>query len=244
MSVLSTFPIALASTAIFLSPAIADEKPRPGVISVSATGQAFGAPDMAILNLSVVREADTAREALNANTKAMSEVLAAMKERGIEDRDLRTSNFNIQPRYFYPKRSSNGEQKPPTITGYIVSNSLTVRVRDLTSVGAVLDQSVTLGVNQGGNLAFTVDKPDALIEQARKSAMEKAIAQARTLTGAAGVSLGRITQISEQGGFRPRRQKQFARMAESAVADATPVPVAAGENSYSVTVNVTWEIAQ
>ena len=233
--------IGLMATSLIALPAYAEE-PKPGVISVSATGTASVAPDMAIINLAVVREAKTAREALSENNKAMAAVLAAMKAEGIEDRDLQTSNFNIQPRYFYPQRQSNGEQKPPRITGYIVSNALTVRIRDLSRVGAVLDQSVSLGVNSGGNINFTSENPDETLQSARKNAMQKAIAKATTLVEAAGVSLGRITSISEQGGHRPPVPRKLARA--SIAADEAAVPVASGENSYTVTVNVTWELDQ
>lgn len=225
-----------------LAPSVYAEEPKPGVIAVSATGSAMVAPDMAILDLSVQKEGKTAREALDANNAAMSEVLAALKSNGIAERDLQTSNFNIQPRYFYPKSSNNQPPKQPQIVGYIVSNSLTVRIRDLSGVGKILDTSVSLGVNNGGNIRFSTENPEPTIEAARKSAMAKAIAKAKTLTEAAGVGLGRIVEISEQNRGRPV-VRSMARM-ESAMASDRAVPIASGENSYSVTVNVRWEITQ
>ncbi len=216
-----------------------DPSPR---ISVSATGTSSIAPDMAILNLSVLRQAKTAREALNANTEAMAQVLKAMKDAGVEDRDLQTSNFNIAPQYKYSKPSKSGERQPPEIVGYNVNNSLTVRIRNLDELGTILDKSVSLGVNNGGNVQFTNSNSDAPVEEARKNAMQRAIAKAKTLTSEAGVALGKIVLISEQNRGRPRA-KTFARAASLEVA-SDAVPVAAGENSYSVTVNVTWELQQ
>jgi uncharacterized protein len=224
-------------------PAMAQEadmgKPVPK-ITVTGEGEATAAPDMAILTLNVLREADTARDAMTANNEAMAKVLDAMKKAGIEDRDLQTAGINIQPRYQYPD-DKNG-LKEPKITGYSVTNSLTVRVRDLDKVGSVLDQSVSLGVNQGGNLTFTNDNPAATINEARKRAMADAIAKARTLADAAGVGLGRVLEINEQS-WRPQ-PVPFARaemkMAAPQAADAAPV--AAGENSYNVQVNVTFEL--
>ncbi len=221
-------------------PALAEEAAQP-TISVSATGTAHVAPDMAVLNLAVQREAKTARKALDANNMAMAEVLAAMRKAGIADRDLQTSNFNIQPRYHYPKSSSGG-QRPLRIVGYVVHNGLTVRVRKLVELGAILDQSVSLGVNSGGAVTFTTDKPEPIIEQARKSAVERAIAKARTLTAAAGVKLGRILEISESSRRTPQ-PRPMARM-ESAMARDQAVPIASGENSYSVSVNVRWALIQ
>jgi len=226
-----------------VGPAIAAENDLTPQITVSATGSAEVAPDMAVINLTVVREAETAREALDANTAAMSEVLAAMQAEGIAERDLQTSNFNIQPRYVYPE-PVDGERPAPRIVGYEVSNSLTVRIRDLERVGAVLDTSVTLGVNRGGGIRFTNDDPAEAIAQARTEAMRNAIAKAETLTEAAGIGLGRILSISENSnGPRPMAIERAAVM-QSDMGNAAPVPVAAGENSYQVTVNVTFELDQ
>ena len=232
----------IISTLVFAQPTLAEDN-KPATISVSATGTATVSPDMAILNLAVMREGKTAREALNANTSAMTKVLAALKGAGIANRDLQTSNFNIQPRYHYPPRNKTGEQKPPKIIGYVVNNGLTVKVRKLAELGAILDTVVTLGVNSSGGIRFTTDKPDYAIKQARKNAMARAIIKAKTLTSAARIKLGRILEITEQNHGRPR-PRAMGRMAKMEMADSSPVPVASGENTYSVTVNVRWELSQ
>ncbi|NND69598.1 MAG: SIMPL domain-containing protein, partial [Halioglobus sp.] len=134
--------------------AAADGDPGSRIL-VTGQGSAQLKPDMAVLNLTVTREGKTARAALDANSAAMAEVLAAMKKAGIEERDLQTSNFNIQPRYAQSPRQAGGERPPPRIVAYTVRNSLSVRVREIGRVGEVLDTSVTLGVNEGGNILFT-----------------------------------------------------------------------------------------
>ncbi len=215
---------------------------KPGIVSVTGEGIARLAPDMALVTLSVLRQEKTARAALDANNRAMTEVLAAMKQSGIETRDLQTSNFSIDPQYFYPKSTDNTPVEPQ-ITGYRVSNTLTVRVRDLSKLGTILDKSVTLGVNQGGNIQFTNDDPSAAINEARKDAVSDAIAKARTLAEAAGVELGRIALIDEQHRAPspvPLMRAETAMKASSGAA----VPVASGENQYSVKVNVNFELKQ
>jgi hypothetical protein len=221
--------------------ALADETPRPR-ITVTGEGEAAAAPDTAILSLVVLQEKPTAREALTANNEAMAKVLDAMKKAGIADRDLQTSGFSIDPRYVYPENKDNTQPpQAPKIVGYAVSNSLTVRVRDLKKVGDILDQSVTLGVNQGGNLVFTNDKPDAILEEARKKAVASAMAKAKTLTDAAGVGLGKVIEISEQS-YNPRPVPMAARPKMMSMEASDAVPVAAGENTYNVNVNVTFEL--
>src|SRR5680860_531065 len=161
-------------------------------INVTGTASVEVTPDLAILQLGVLREAPTARAALDANNRAMNEVVTSMKEAGIEARDLQTSNFSIQPRYVYHNPTKGEVQRPPKIVGYVVSNNLTVRLRDLTKIGDVLDRSVTLGVNNGGNVQFTDDDPKQEISTARAQAMDDALTHAQVLTKAAGVSLGPI----------------------------------------------------
>lgn len=229
-----------APLALFSLPAAAqEERTRQPVISVSGEGEAAIAPDMAVLQLSVVRDAKTAADALSANSAAMTDVLAAIKADGVAERDIQTSNFSIFPQYrhFEPK---DGVSRPPEIIGYEVTNALTVRVRDLKKLGALIDTSVKLGVNQGGQITFTNDDPAAALSDARKAAMKEALAKAHTLTEAAGVKLGKVLEISENSG-RPIAQPMM-RMAMAK--DAAPAPVAAGENSYTVTVNVTFALEQ
>ena len=218
-----------------------DYTPPPRIL-VTGEGSADVAPDMAVLTLSVTREAETARAALDANSSAMNEVLAAMKAEGIEARDLQTSGFSIQPRYRYPSPKSSDNREPPRIIGYRVRNSLSVRVRDISKVGGILDKSVTLGVNEGGNMLFTNEDPSAAITQARIEAMKDAMAKADTLAEAAGVKTGRLLEISEQS-FKPR-PVAMANAGMAMARSADTVPVATGENTYKVTIEVSYAIDQ
>ena len=220
--------------------AAAEAVPR---IVVSGQGSAQLAPDMALLQLTVTREADTAGAALDANSAAMAEVLAALHAQGIAERDIQTSQFSIQPRYVYPKPKTSGESQPPRIVGYTVRNGLAVRVRDLDKLGAIIDRSVSLGVNEGGSISFTNDDPSAALQQARAAAVRDAAARARTLADAAGVKLGKVLEISEQS-YNPApvpvRYAQRAMLADA----AESVPVAAGENSYDIVVNLIYAVEQ
>jgi uncharacterized protein YggE len=209
---------------------------------VTGNGSVDIAPDMAVLMLSVTREAATARAALDANSTAMQDVLSAMTKEGIDTRDLQTSGFSIQPNYSYPEPVSQGKREPPRIVGYTVRNSLTVRVRDITAVGRILDKSVTLGVNEGGNIMFTNADPAEAITQARVKAVRDARDKAKTLAEAAGVKTGKLLEMSEQS-FNPSPMP-MARAEMSLARSADSVPVATGENTYKVTVDLTFAIEQ
>lgn len=227
---------------LFSSLAPAEESSTYPRIRVTGEGSVSVSPDMAIVELAVQREAQTARAALDANSSAMREVLSAMQSQGIAERDLQTSGFSIQPKYVYPSPKSSGGREPPSIVGYTVRNRLTVRVREISQVGSILDQSVTLGVNEGGNITFTNDDPSAAISQARIKAVQNAIAKANTLAEAAGVKVGKLLEISEQSSAP--RPMPMARAEMMSAMSADSVPVAAGENAYKVTVNIMVEIEQ
>ncbi len=209
-------------------------------IHVRATGSTQLAPDMAVLTLSVVRTGKTAREALDANNGAMKRVMDNLEQQGIEKKDLQTANFNIQPRY-ERRKTSGANSRQPQIIGYNVSNSLTLRIRNLEKLGEILDRVVTLGVNSGGNVRFTNADPSIAISSARTQAMKNAIAKARTLVAAAGARLGDLLLISENTNTSRPIPISMARSAFKAQ-DGANVPVASGENSYSVTIEVKWRI--
>ncbi|WP_157020323.1 SIMPL domain-containing protein [Mesorhizobium xinjiangense] len=220
-------------------PALAQNGGAEPSLSVSGEGEMALAPDMATLTLAVMRQAPSAREAMTANNKAMSDVIAAMKASGIADRDLQTSGISIQPRYEHRKNDQGGQTAE--IVAYEVSNTLTVRVRELEKVGEILDKSVTLGVNQGGGISFGNDDPSAALTEARKRAVADAIAKARTLAEAAGVELGRIVNMSEHSSMPRPVPYAAVKMAADRMESA---PVEGGENTYQVQVNVTFEIGQ
>lgn len=234
--------VAMSSlTAPALAQTASQSSSQPGLITVTGEGVAKKAPDMAVLTLTVLREGDTARAALDANNSAMGSVLSAMEADGIAEKDLQTSGFSIQPRYSSPSNDKK-DQQAPEIVGYQVANTLSVRVHDLSKVGDILDQSVSLGVNQGGNILFTNEDPSQAMGEARKSAMADAITKAKALTEAAGVSLGPIRRITEQSSSPhpvPMMRASFAK-----AADQSYVPIASGNSEFRATVTVTWEIAQ
>lgn len=230
--------LALALAASVALPSVgarADTLPPPRII-VMGEGEATVSPDMALLSLSVMREARTAREALDANNDAMAAVIAAMKEFGIEDRDLQTAGIQINPRYNYTNKPDGTQEAE--LAAYQVTNTLSVRIRDLAKTGEILDKSVTLGVNQGGGVSFANDDPSEVITEARKKAVADAMAKARTLADAAGVSVGRVLEITDQS-FAPPPMPIEAKAFDGA---AAAVPVQAGESAYKVQVSVTFEL--
>ena len=207
---------------------------EPRLLTVGGTGEARAAPDQATVSAGVVSEAKTAGDALAANSRAMNAVFATLKRFGIPDKSIQTSNFSVSPQY--PDYDS---KQPRHVIGYQVSNTVTVTVDDLTKVGPALDALVASGANSLGDIAFSIRDEKPLLAQAREAAVKDATAKAETLARAAGVSLGPIVSIGEGGGEMPVRP--MARMMVAA-APAAPPPVAAGEQSLTANVTISWEI--
>lgn len=204
-----------------------------GQLTVTGQGHVESVPDMATVRLGVTGQAKTAADALRENSAATRDVLDRVMAAGVEARDVQTSGLNLSP-IWNNRQSSNGEQ--PDIVGYMVTNQVTVRVRDISLVGQVLDDVVQNGANTFNGLEFGLQDPGPATDEARKRAVAEALRKARIYADAAGVTLGAITEINEAGDYAP--QPMLRR--EMAMSDA--VPIAEGEVSVGSTVTVIFEI--
>ena len=211
-----------------------DQTPPHRTITLSATGSATASPDIVTITTGVLSDAETAKDALAANTAAMTKVIDALKAAGLEDRDIQTSDFSVQPRYEYYQ-----DGKPPKLTGYQVSNSVSIRVRDVKKLGAILDTVVQVGSNQIAGIQFEVSKAEELKDTARKEAIANATRMAKVYAEASGTRLGQVLQIVE-GVAQEYPRPMLARAA--AAADGAPVPIQAGEQRLDVQVTVTWAL--
>lgn len=205
---------------------------------LSGHGEIMLAPDMAIVDFGVEAQAPTAKAALEANTRNMAVLMATLKSASIEDKDIQTRNFSVQPRY---DDKPNGS--PPRIIGYAVNNSVSVIVHKIDSLGTLLDKAVAAGTNQVSNISFTVSSPQEAQDEARRAAVKDALRKANVLTEAAGIKLGALQSMSEQGGNQVMPMAKMSRMAAAPMAqDAMPVPVAQGQVMILADVNMVWEI--
>ena len=225
----NSISLGLALAALLAVPAWAADL---RTISITGHGEARGRPDIAVIQAGVTTNAPTAAAALSANTTRMNAVFAALKKLGVPDRNIQTSGFSVFPQY------TNGDNNAARrLTGYQVSNSVSVRLEDVDRTGPALDALVAAGANQMNGISFDIAKPEPLLDQARTEAVNDARHRAGVYAKAAGVSLGSIQSISESGGGAPPPRPMY-RMA--VMADAAPV--APGEQSLSADVTMVWEI--
>lgn len=219
-----------------ISPASAQTQANaPRTITIVGHGEARLAPDLAVITLGVMNSAATAREALDANNAAMSSVMAGLKSAGIAPNDMQTSNFTISPRYDF----GQDNRQPPRVVAYDVSNTVTITVRKLDSLGAVLDQTVSQGSNQINGIMFSASQPGPAQDEARKAAVADAQRKAKLFADAAGIGLGDIVSLSEVI-TNPQPVPSYRKTMQAEA--ASDVPIAQGEQLIAVDVNIVWEI--
>ena len=227
----AAFAVVASVLLTLATPLRAEDKPMDRLITVSASGYAYAEPDRAHINAGVTAEGKTATAALAANTELMTKVISGLKEAGIDAKDIQTSNFSVDPRYTNPQ-----DNTPAVIDGYRVSNQLGIQVRDLKSLGGLLDKLVGLGANQINGLNFEVSQAETLKDDARKAAVANARRRAELLAAAAGAEIGEVVTISENAGYEEPRTMGMRAM------KADAVPIEAGTETLQADVTVTWKL--
>ena len=205
-------------------PALALEK----LVTVTGEATVAVAPDAAMIRIGVSSQDKTAREASDANAKQMTAVLAAIKSNNIADRDIQTSRLSLQPQYD-PNKSGTAR-----LTGFQATNQVTVRIRDVGNLAAVLDSAISAGANEMSGIEFVVSDQSKLLDRARDDAIADAHRKAELYAKAAGSRLGHVVAISEEGSAPPPRPMQTLR--------AGAVPISPGEQTLRAAVTVSYEL--
>ena len=228
--------VLLAVTAMSLWPGYAFSQTRDAVpwLTVIGSGEATARPDTADMQVGVVSEASTAREALSANTTAMQALYTTLAAFHIAERDRQTTTFNVSPTYGREERRGQS----PRIVGYRVENRLRLTMRDLGRLGEFLDTLVTQGANTVHSIHFRLGDPKAVLDQARRAAVDEARHKATLYAQAAGVALGRVLSLREEEAPLPSPMPVAGRM----MAAEAAVPMASGEATFTVRVVVTYEL--
>jgi uncharacterized protein len=213
----------------------AEVAPMPQTLNISATAEVRAVPDTAMISAGVVTQSPTAKAAMQANATRMGAVMDAIKAAGVEAKDIQTTGINLQPQYRY------AENQPPVVTSYQASNNVNVRIRKIDGIGPVMDALVAKGANQINGPTFTLANEEAALDQARKEAVARARKRADLYADAAGLRVKRILSISEGGNMAQPMPMMRAMAMENKQAMAD-TPVAPGETSLSVTVNMMFEL--
>lgn len=219
--------------------------------AVSGDGKAVAVPDVAEFTFSVLTEGGQDLASLQAdNTKKANAAIAYLKQQGLAEKDIQTSQYNVSPRYensncgLGPLGFQATTCPPPTIIGYTIEQTVTVKARDFTKVGTMLAGVMAAGANTVSRLNFTVDDPTAVESQARAEAIKKAKVKAEEIAAAGGFRLGRLISINENNPGGPYYDKAMVlgMSAAPSVAASPPPTIQPGSNEVSVNVTLQYEI--
>lgn len=210
---------------------------QPGVsnmpqIVVIGTGEVKVEPDIATITIGVETKAPTTQEALAQNSAQAQAIIERIRQLGVEAKDIQTTGLNIYPVY---------DEKGQNITGYTVSNMVNVTIRNIAQAGDLIDQVVQVGANRLYGVSFGVSDTEAVMAQAREAAVANARARAEQMARASGTSLGRVLFITENFGASPIPVPMMADAYGAPAARSAP-PVQPGQQTYSATVQITFEL--
>jgi uncharacterized protein len=200
------------------------------LVTVTGEGTVAAVPDNAVIRVGVSSQAKTARAASEANAREMNVVLAAIKDSGVADRDVQTSSLSLQPQY---------DSKQPggvRLVGFRVNNQITIKVRDIGKLAVLLDRAITAGANEMSGIEFRVSNEAKLLDQARTAAIAEAHRKAELYAHAAGMKVGRVLAIVEEGAMPPSPIYKALRAGSAAPA------IAPGEQTLRAVVTVSYEL--
>lgn len=205
-------------------------------IAVTGEGRTFVAPDIAEISLGIqTGRQSSATEAMRRLSDGMNKVTDAVKKSGIEDKDIRTENFYLNPVYDWTDKG----QIP---RGFEASQSLRVKIRDLDKVSEVLTAATNAGANQAGSVTFTVDEPEEKRSEAREEAIEQAKEKAQKLAADLGMRLGKIKGFDEGGSYGGPVPMMRMDAGMAGGGGGAPLPVPTGEQEVVVQVTLTYEL--
>ena len=206
-------------------------------INITGLGKIFVKPDIALVSVSVVSESKKLTEAQNENTQKMNDVIGFFKnDLGILDKDLKTTSYNIYPDYTYTR---DGQK---IFLGYKITQTLEVKIKDLSKVGDVLEGATAKGANKISSLQFTIEDSEAPKNEARKLAIDDAKEKAKTLTLQLGVKLGKIVSFNENLYTPVPLPYELMKAPLGLGGGGTTPEIQTGENEITSTVSVTYEI--
>lgn len=216
-------------------------------ITVSGQADVSAVPDTATFSVTVQENAKEVKPAQDAAAKKSNDIVAYLKQQGIEAKDIKTADYSVYPQYEYSQGvcPTSGYCPPgkQTLTGYQVSQTITVKVRDTAKAGDLLSGVGSRGVSQVSGLSFTIDDEDALKAEARDKAIAKAKEKAEELARALGVSVVRVVGFSEEGNYPVYAYGRGGATMDVMSAKAAPAPeIPTGENKIVSNVTITYEI--
>lgn len=204
-------------------------------IMVSGSGKIFAKPDIALVSLGVRTEAAKSQDAVNQNNEKMSAIIKAVKEAGVEEKDIKTTNYSLSPNYDWT-------EKGRVDRGFVLDQSISVKIRNFDKINTVLDKAATAGANTIGQLQFTIDDREKFLSQARSEAIGKAKEKAKNLAKESGLKLVKLVNISESGDYYPQPLYGMGQAGIALEKSSVAPDIQTGESEINTTVTLTYRV--
>ncbi|MBU4205073.1 SIMPL domain-containing protein [Patescibacteria group bacterium] len=208
---------------------------QPREITVSGEGKVYATPDIATVQLGVTNEGDDISVIVQKNTETMNSILKDIKDLGIDEKDIKTTQYSLSPRYDWIK----GER---VFKGYIITQQINVKIRDFTKIGDVLGTGTENGATLVGDLSFSIDDPEKARQEAREEAIAKAKIKAENIAEASGLKIIKLLNVQESS-YDPYYYNTVMRESGLGGAIEAPVPeIQPGQQEVTITVYLTYRI--
>ena len=206
---------------------------------VSGLGKTTAAPDIVILTIGVESQQKTVAQAQKDAVEAMTAVMQVLKSGGIADKDIQTSQYNIQQVTRWDDKQNTYE-----VLGYKVSNTVNAKIRDIGKAGSIIDSAAASGGDliRVNGISFSVDDPTPFYKIAREKAVLYAMEKAKQMAQLSGVKLGKLLYITENNSYTPPILNNYMKFADSAAMAPSPTPISAGELEFQVDVQMVYSL--
>lgn len=209
----------------------------PQQVVVFGTGKFFAKPDVATVSVGIRAEAIKSQDAVNRGNKIMADIINAVKESGVDEKDMQTTAYNLTPNYDYTEAGR-------VFRGYSLDQRISVKIRDFGKISEVLDKATANGANDVGDLQFTLDNPETAKAEARAKAIDQAKAKAESIFSQSGLKMGKLINVYEDYGmcgYGGCPQPMYA-MGGEMMKDASVAPqIESGQLEFSITINLTYQ---
>ncbi len=214
---------------------------------VNGEGKVYAKPDVAVVDMSIINQNVDVEKVQAENDEKTQRVINFLKESGVDEKDIKTLQYNLQPEYDYNWCRDASSQYisycPPKLVDYILTQSIEVKIRDLNNVGKIIGKLTDVGVNQISSINFVIDEDDVYKSEARKEAVLDAQKRANDIAQTAGIKLGRIITISESPVDNVYPAANYAqREALKDLSSASPIEI--GSNEINASVSLVYEIIE
>lgn len=224
----------------------------PHEISVSGEGRAFGKPDIALVSFAVHTQELKSQDAVNKNNEIMNKVIKAIKDLGVDDKDIQTTSYNLTPVYDYPRvllpaKDINGSVIYPSyvdsgrvFSGYSLDQQIAVKIRNFDNINSILDKATANGATNVSDLQFRIDNPEKINSEARAEAIKKAKEKLSNIVKESGLKVGRLVNVSEGYNYPQPLYGIGGAIAKDSVSVAPQIQ--AGQLEITSTVILTYSI--